>query len=388
LNENSTSFKQQLVPVRYKNEFSLVPINQVKLVSVSPLQNFSIATALIPFLEHDDANRALMGSNMQRQSVPLLYPHKPIVGTGLEHQLAADSGAVVISKFAGDVKYVSSRLISIRTNENDVINYKLQKYVRSNQDTCVNQRPIVWPSEKVESGQVIADGPGTNGGELALGQNLLVAYMPWEGYNYEDAILVNERLVQEDLFTSIHIEKFDMEVRQTSFGVEKITRDLPNITDDIISNLDRNGIICKGTFVKSGDILIGKVTPKDETDQLPEGRLLRAIFGEKSKNVSDTSLRVPKGTSGRVINVRVFRRTKGYELADGSISLVRIFIAQIRKIQVGDKIAGRHGNKGIVSRILPQQDMPFLPNGVPVDILLNPLGVPSRMNVGQIFEFC
>ena len=386
LNENSTSFKQQLVPVRYKNEFSLVPINQVKLVSVSPLQNFSIATALIPFLEHDDANRALMGSNMQRQSVPLLYPHKPIVGTVLEHQLAADSGAVVISKFAGDVKYVSSRLISIRTNENDVINYKLQKYVRSNQDTCVNQRPIVWPSEKVESGQVIADGPGTNGGELALGQNLLVAYMPWEGYNYEDAILVNERLVQEDLFTSIHIEKFDMEVRQTSFGVEKITRDLPNITDDIISNLDRNGIICKGTFVKSGDILIGKVTPKDETDQLPEGRLLRAIFGEKSKNVSDTSLRVPKGTSGRVINVRVFRRTKGYELADGSISLVRIFIAQIRKIQVGDKIAGRHGNKGIVSRILPQQDMPFLPNGVPVDILLNPLGVPSRMNVGQIFE--
>ena len=386
LNENSTSFKQQLVPVRYKNEFSLVPINQVKLVSVSPLQNFSIATALIPFLEHDDANRALMGSNMQRQSVPLLYPHKPIVGTGLEHQLAADSGAVVISKFAGGVKYVSSRLISIRTNENDVINYKLQKYVRSNQDTCVNQRPIVWPSEKVESGQVIADGPGTNGGELALGQNLLVAYMPWEGYNYEDAILVNERLVQEDLFTSIHIEKFDMEVRQTSFGVEKITRDLPNITDDIISNLDRNGIICKGTFVKSGDILIGKVTPKDETDQLPEGRLLRAIFGEKSKNVSDTSLRVPKGTSGRVINVRVFRRTKGYELADGSISLVRIFIAQIRKIQVGDKIAGRHGNKGIVSRILPQQDMPFLPNGVPVDILLNPLGVPSRMNVGQIFE--
>ncbi len=386
LNENSTSFQEQLVPVRYKNEFSLVPINQVKLVSVSPLQNFSIATALIPFLEHDDANRALMGSNMQRQSVPLLYPHKPIVGTGLEHQLAADSGAVVINKFAGKVKYVSSRLISVLTPQNDVINYKLQKYARSNQDTCVNQRPIVWPNENVESGQVIADGPGTNGGELALGQNLLVAYMPWEGYNYEDAILVNERLVQEDLFTSIHIEKFDMEVRQTSFGVEKITRDLPNITDDVIRNLDSNGIICKGSFVQSGDILIGKVTPKDETDQLPEGRLLRAIFGEKSKNVSDSSLRVPKGTAGRVINVRVFRRTKGYELADGSISLVRIFIAQIRKIQVGDKIAGRHGNKGIISRILPKQDMPFLPNGIPVDILLNPLGVPSRMNVGQIFE--
>ena len=327
-----------------------------------------------------------MGSNMQRQSVPLLYPHKPIVGTGLEHQLATDSGAVLINKFDGTVKYVSSRLISIETPEKNLINYKLQKYARSNQDTCINQRPLVWPNENVTSGQIIADGPGTNGGELALGQNLLVAYMPWEGYNYEDAILVNERLVQEDLFTSIHIEKFDLEIRQTTFGVEKITRDLPNVNDDAVSNLDSNGIVCKGTFVKFGDILVGKVTPKDETDQLPEGRLLRAIFGEKSKNVSDNSLRVPKGTSGRVINVRVFRRTKGYELSDGSISLVRIFIAQIRKIQVGDKIAGRHGNKGIVSRILPRQDMPFLPNGMPVDLLLNPLGVPSRMNVGQIFE--
>jgi DNA-directed RNA polymerase subunit beta len=386
LNETISNFTKQLVPVRYKNEFNLIPINQVKLVSVSPLQNFSIATALIPFLEHDDANRALMGSNMQRQSVPLLYPHKPIVGTGLEHQLAANSGAVVISKFSGTVIYVSSRLIRIETSEKEVINYKLQKYVRSNQDTCIHQRPIVWPGEVVESGQIIADGPGTNGSELALGQNLLVAYMPWEGYNYEDAILVNERLVQEDLFTSVHIEKFDLEVRQTSFGLEKITRDLPNVSVESIQNLDSNGIICKGTFVKPGDILIGKITPKDETDQLPEGRLLRAIFGEKSKNISDSSLRVPKSSSGRVINVRVFRRTKGYELADGSISLVRIFIAQIRKIQVGDKIAGRHGNKGIVSRILPRQDMPFLPNGVAVDILLNPLGVPSRMNVGQIFE--
>tara|TARA_B100000768_G_scaffold115424_1_gene106833 strand:+ start:1645 stop:4893 length:3249 start_codon:yes stop_codon:yes gene_type:complete len=386
LNETILNLKKQLIPVRFKNEFNLVPINQVKLVSVSPLQNFSIATALIPFLEHDDANRALMGSNMQRQSVPLLYPHKSIVGTGLEHQLAANSGAVVISKFAGTITYVSSRLISVETKEKDVINYKLQKYVRSNQDTCINQRPIVWPGEFIESGQIIADGPGTNGAELALGQNLLVAYMPWEGYNYEDAILVNERLVQEDLFTSVHIEKFDIEVRQTSFGLEKITRDLPNVTGESVQNLDSNGIVCKGTFVKSGDILIGKITPKDETDQLPEGRLLRAIFGEKSKNISDSSLRVPKSTSGRVINVRVFRRTKGYELADGSISLVRIFIAQIRKIQVGDKIAGRHGNKGIVSRILPRQDMPFLPNGVAIDILLNPLGVPSRMNVGQIFE--
>lgn len=386
LNESFSNLNEQLVPVRYKNEFSLIPINRVKLVSVSPLQNFSVATSLIPFLEHNDANRALMGSNMQRQSVPLLYPHKPIVGTGLEHQLATDSGAVLISKFAGTVKYVSARLISIKTCENNVINYKLQKYARSNQDTCINQRSIVWPNEKIECGQIIADGPGTNGGELALGQNLLVAYMPWEGYNYEDAILINERLVQEDLFTSIHIEKFDLEIRQTTFGVEKLTRDLPNVNDDNIRNLDRNGIVCNGTYVKSGDILVGKVTPKDETDQLPEGRLLRAIFGEKSKNVSDNSLRVPKGTSGRVINVRVFRKAKGFELSDGSISLVRIFIAQIRKIQVGDKIAGRHGNKGIVSRILPRQDMPFLPNGMPVDLLLNPLGVPSRMNVGQIFE--
>lgn len=386
LNESFRNLNEQLVPVRYKNEFSLVPINQVQLVSVSPLQNFSVATALIPFLEHNDANRSLMGSNMQRQSVPLLYPHKPIVGTGLEHQLATDSGSVLMSKTSGIVKYVSSRLITISTVEKDCLNYKLYKYARSNQDTCINQRPLVWPNEKVESGQIIADGPGTNGGELALGQNLLVAYMPWEGYNYEDAILINERLVQEDLFTSVHIEKFDIEIRQTTFGVEKITRDLPNVTDETIRSLDSNGIVCKGTFVKSGDLLVGKVTPKDETDQLPEGRLLRAIFGEKSKNVSDSSLRVPKGKSGRVINVRVFRKAKGYEIVDGSISLVRIFIAQIRKIQVGDKIAGRHGNKGIVSRILPKEDMPFLPNGMPVDLLLNPLGVPSRMNVGQIFE--
>ena len=386
LNESFRNLNEQLVPVRYKNEFSLVPINRVQLVSVSPLQNFSVATALIPFLEHNDANRSLMGSNMQRQSVPLLYPHKPIVGTGLEHQLATDSGSVLMSKTSGIVKYVSSRLITISTFEKDCLNYKLYKYARSNQDTCINQRPLVWPNEKVESGQIIADGPGTNGGELALGQNLLVAYMPWEGYNYEDAILINERLVQEDLFTSVHIEKFDIEIRQTTFGVEKITRDLPNVTDETIRSLDSNGIVCKGTFVKSGDLLVGKVTPKDETDQLPEGRLLRAIFGEKSKNVSDSSLRVPKGTSGRVINVRVFRKAKGYEIVDGSISLVRIFIAQIRKIQVGDKIAGRHGNKGIVSRILPKEDMPFLPNGMPVDLLLNPLGVPSRMNVGQIFE--
>jgi DNA-directed RNA polymerase subunit beta len=385
-NKNLTELEDQLIPVRYKNEFNLVPLNQVKLVSVSPLQNFSIATGLIPFLEHDDANRALMGSNMQRQSVPLLYPHKPIVGTGLEQQLATDSGAVLINKFDGIITHVSSNLISVQTIQGGNIDYPLQKFVRSNQDTCINHRPIVWPNEIVKVGQVIADGPSSHGGELALGQNILVAYMPWEGYNYEDAILINERLVQEDLFTSIHIEKFDIEIRQTALGVEKVTRDLPNLTDESIKNLDPSGIICEGTFVKTGDILVGKVTPQAETDQLPEARLLRAIFGEKNKNVSDSSLRVPKGHSGRVLNVRIFRRTKDYEIGNDSISLIRVFLVQIRKIQVGDKIAGRHGNKGIVSRILPRQDMPFLPNGEPVDILLNPLGVPSRMNVGQIFE--
>lgn len=382
----SQGLTNQLIAVRWKNEFNLVPLNHVKLVSVSPLQNFSIATGLIPFLEHDDANRALMGSNMQRQSVPLLYPHKPIVGTGLEQQLATDSGAVLMSRFDGVITNVSSHLIEMITSKGETIEYKLQKYNRSNQDTCVNQRPIVWPNEHIQAGQVIADGPSTYGGELALGQNLLVAYMPWEGYNYEDAILINERLVQEDLFTSIHIEKFDIEVRQTALGVEKVTRDLPNLTSGSVENLDPAGIVYEGTFVTTGDILVGKVTPQAETDQLPEARLLRAIFGEKSKNVSDSSLRVPKGHSGRVLHVRIFRRSKEYEMGTDSISLIRVFLAQIRKIQVGDKIAGRHGNKGIVSRILPQQDMPFLPNGEPVDILLNPLGVPSRMNVGQIFE--
>jgi len=378
--------RKQLIPIRQNNEFKLVALNQVKLVSVSPIQNFSVATSLIPFLEHDDANRALMGSNMQRQSVPLLYSQKPIVGTGLENQLTADSGGVVINKFDGVVKYVSARLISVETKNNEIITYNLQKFMRSNQDTCVNQRPIVWPYEMVSSGQIIADGPGTNEGELALGKNLLVAYMPWEGYNYEDAILVNERLVEEDLFTSAHIEKFDLEIRETTVGVERITRDLPNTHKENIQNLDANGIVYTGTFVMPGDILVGKVTPKVEPDQLPEGRLLRAIFGEKVKNVYDSSLRVPKGISGRVINVRVFRNGIDYEFEEKAISLVRIFIAQRRKIKVGDKIAGRHGNKGIISRILPKQDMPFLPNGVPVDILLNPLGVPSRMNVGQIFE--
>ena len=378
--------KESLIPVRHKNEFGLVPLNQVKLISISPLQNFSVATSLIPFLEHDDANRALMGSNMQRQSVPLLYPNKPIVGTGLENQLAMDSGSLLIAKFPGTVKYVSSRIVAVQNRSNEIVVYQLQKFSRSNQDTCINQRPIVWPYEQLDSGQIIADGPGTSGGELALGQNLLVAYMPWEGYNYEDAILINERLVHDDLFTSVHIEKFDVEVRSTSAGVDRITRDLPNVDFKNLKNLDSNGIICTGTFVTSGDILVGRLTPKDELKQIPEGRLLRAIFGERHKTLVDSSLRMPKGSSGRVINVRIFRSNTDYEFDRDSISLVRVFIAQRRKIQVGDKIAGRHGNKGIISRILPRQDMPFLPNGLPVDLLLNPLGVPSRMNVGQIFE--
>lgn len=386
VNKSDRRLQQQLIPARQNNEFNLIPLNQIKLVSVSPIQNFSVATSLIPFVEHDDANRALMGSNMQRQSVPLLYPQKPIVGTGLEHQLTTNSGAIIISKFNGLIKYVSAKSISIETENDELITYNLQKFGRSNQDTCINQRAIVWPYETVYSGQIIADGPGTNDGELALGQNLMVAYMPWEGYNYEDAILINERLVQEDVFTSIQIEKFDLEVRQTPIGFERITRDLPNSNDENTQILDTNGIVRIGTFVTTGDILIGKVTPKVETDQLPEGRLLRAIFGEKSKNVYDSSLRVPKSVSGRVIKVRIFRNRPDYKFDEESISLVRIFIAQKRKIKVGDKVAGRHGNKGIISRILPSQDMPFLPNGVPIDIILNPLGVPSRMNVGQIFE--
>lgn len=381
---HSSDLKDQLIPIKQNNEYNLLPLNQVKFISVSPIQNFSIATSLIPFLEHDDANRALMGSNMQRQAVPLLYPSKPIVGTGLEQQIVTDSGAVIVSKFPGKVKYVSARTISVETEQHEIVNYHLQKFIRSNQATCINQRPIVWPYEIVSSGQIISDGPSTCEGELALGQNLLVAYMPWDGYNYEDAVLINERLVQEDLLTSLHIEKFDLEVRQTPLGVEKITRRLPNTEYETLRNLDSNGIIYTGRFVTPGDILVGKITPKAEMDQLPESRLLSAIFGEPI-NGQDSSLRVPKGIKGRVTSIRIFRNRADYEFEE-DISLVRIFIVVKRKIKIGDKISGRHGNKGIISRIVPRQDMPFLPNGTPIDILLNPLGVPSRMNLGQIFE--
>lgn len=375
-----------LITVRYKQEFVKVLSTEVALIAVSPIQIISSATALIPFLEHNDANRALMGSNMQRQAVPLLYPTKAIIGTGLENQLAADAGMVIVTYSEGYVTQVTNNCITIKNNSGKKIHYILQKYTRSNQDTCINQRPIVWPGEYVKSGQIIADGPGTNGGEIALGQNITIAYMPWEGYNFEDALLINERLVYADLFTSIHIEKYDLEVRETKTGVEQLTKDIPNVSDKATKNLDENGIILKGKFVKSGDLLVGKVTPNEETEEIPEGRLLRAIFGEKLHSVIDHSLRVPNGSYGRVLDIRIFSRENGDDLPASTYSLVRVFLAQIRKIQVGDKMAGRHGNKGIISRILPREDMPYLPDGKPIDLILNPLGVPSRMNVGQLFE--
>ena len=384
--DNTGKIEQEVVTVRYKQEFILVLVTEVELISVSTVQIISSATALIPFLEHDDANRALMGSNMQRQAVPLLYPTKAIIGTGLENQLAADAGMVTISYNEGYVLNVTSTLISIQDNIGKITNYKLQKYIRSNQDTCINQRPIVWKGEYVKSGQIIADGPGTEGGEIALGQNIIVAYMPWEGYNFEDALLINERLVYADLFTSIHIEKYDLEVRETKVGIEELTKELPNVNQQATKNLDENGIIEKGKFVRSGDILVGKVTPSEQVDEIPEGRLLRAIFGEKVQPVIDNSLRVPNGSYGRILDIRIFSREYGDELPASTQLVVRVFLAQMRKIQVGDKIAGRHGNKGIISRILAREDMPYLPNGKPIDLILNPLGVPSRMNVGQLFE--
>ena len=378
--------KNEIVPVRYRQEFTTTRKDLVDYVAVSPIQVISIATSLIPFLEHDDANRALMGSNMQRQAVPLLYPESPLIGTGLEAQAARDSGMVVVSLEDGIITYISADKICVTNSQKKEISYNLQKYQRSNQDTCINQRPSVWLGEEVVTGQVIADGAATEGGELALGQNILVAYVPWEGYNYEDAFLISERLVYNDVYTSVHIEKYEVEARQTKLGSEEITRELPNVGEYSLRKLDDNGIIVIGSWVESGDILVGKVTPKGESDQPPEGKLLRAIFGEKAKDVRDTSLRVPNGGRGRILDVRIFTREKGDELPTGANIVIRVYVAQTRKIQVGDKMAGRHGNKGIISRILPRQDMPYLPDGTPVDLVLNPLGVPSRMNVGQIFE--
>ncbi len=380
------------VPVRYRQDFTETTPDQVDFVAVSPVQIISVATSLIPFIEHDDANRALMGSNMQRQAVPLLRPERPLVGTGLEAQAARDSGMVIVSRTDGVVTYVDAERIRVKPDptENDPdpreVEHELQKYHRSNQDTCLNQRPIVFEGDEVVAGQVMADGSATEGGELALGQNILVAYMPWEGYNYEDAILISERLVCEDVYTSIHVEKYEIEARQTKLGPEEITREIPNVGEESLRHLDETGIIHIGAWVESGDILVGKVTPKGESDQPPEEKLLRAIFGEKARDVRDNSLRVPNGEKGRVVDVRVFTREQGDELPPGANMVVRVYVAQKRKIQVGDKMAGRHGNKGIISRILPKEDMPYLPDGTPLDIVLNPLGVPSRMNVGQIYE--
>ncbi|WP_341884891.1 DNA-directed RNA polymerase subunit beta [Synechococcus sp. UW140] len=376
----------ELVPVRYRQDFETVPPNQVDYVQLSPVQVISVATSLIPFLEHDDANRALMGSNMQRQAVPLLRPERPLVGTGLETQVARDSGMVPITNVNGEVVFVDSTQIIVRDDQGNDHYHLLQKYQRSNQDTCLNQRPIVSQGDKVIAGQVLANGSACEGGEIALGQNVLVAYMPWEGYNYEDAILVSQRLVREDLYTSVHIEKYEIEARQTKLGPEEITREIPNVAEESLGNLDEMGIIRIGAFVESGDILVGKVTPKGESDQPPEEKLLRAIFGEKARDVRDNSLRVPNTERGRVVDVRIYTREQGDELPPGANMVVRVYVAQRRKIQVGDKMAGRHGNKGIISRILPLEDMPYLPDGTPIDIVLNPLGVPSRMNVGQVFE--
>ena len=358
----------------------------VNYMDVSPRQMVSVATSLIPFLEHDDANRALMGSNMQRQAVPLLRPDAPLVGTGIEHRIAVDSGEILVAQNPGVVDYVDGQTIIVLNNDGEYDEYLVPKFQRSNQSGCINHRPIVRKGDEVQAGDVLADGPSCDGGELALGQNLMVAYMPWEGYNYEDAIIVSERVVAEDLLTSIHISEYEVDARDTKLGPEEITREIPNISDDMISDLDADGIIRVGAEVFPGDVLVGKVTPKGETELTAEERLLRAIFGEKAREVRDTSLRVPHGAYGIIVDVKVFTPENSDELQPGVREVVRCYIAQKRKISVGDKMAGRHGNKGVVSRILPQEDMPYLPDGTPLDIVLNPLGVPSRMNIGQVLE--
>ena len=374
---------KNLIPVRYQQEIISVTPSEVDFIAISPVQVVSVAASLIPFFEHDDANRALMGSNMQRQSVPLIQPQKPIVGTGLEHQIAIDSGMTLNAESSGIVNSVTATKIVIKYTNGKKLTYKLQKYLRSNQQTCINQRPIIWEGETVKSGQMLTDGPAITDSELSLGQNVLVGYMPWQGYNFEDAILISERLVYDDIFTSIHIERYKIEIDKNSERSEQITRDIPNLNLAEVNHLNENGIVTVGTFVKPGDILVGKVISNNTLEQLPESKLLRAIFGTKAKGVKDNSYRMPDGEYGRVIETLTLNlRTK----LTYKFEKIYVFIAQIRKIQVGDKIAGRHGNKGIISRILPRQDMPFLPDGTPVDILLNPLGVPSRMNVGQLYE--
>ena len=385
LDENGY-FVEERVNARRGHDTLLVPTDRVDYMDVSPKQVFSVATALIPFLEHDDANRALMGANMQRQAVPLLRCQAPVVGTGIEHRAAKDSGVVVVTKDGGEVARVTANEIVIHTDEGRNEFHKLLKFTRSNQGTCINQKPIVAKGDRVEAGQIIADGPATDKGELALGRNILVAFMTWEGNNYEDAILISEKAVKEDFFTSIHIEEYECDARDTKLGQEEITRDIPNVGEDILKDLDDRGIIRVGAEVRPGDILVGKVTPKGETELTAEERLLRAIFGEKAREVRDTSLRVPHGEAGKIVDVKVFSRENGDELPPGVNHLVRVYIAQKRKISEGDKMAGRHGNKGVVARILPEEDMPFMADGTPVEIVLNPLGVPSRMNIGQVLE--
>jgi DNA-directed RNA polymerase subunit beta len=374
------------VVCRYAEEYIEATPNDVHLMDVSPKQIVSVATALIPFLEHDDANRALMGANMQRQAVPLLRPQSPLVGTGMEYRAAKDSGGVVVADDSGKVVGVTAERIEIENGKGIVKTYPLIKYMRSNAGTCINQLPLVSKGEHVKRGAIIADGPSSDGGELSLGQNVLVAFMPWEGYNYEDAILISERLVKDDRFTSIHIEEYECEARDTKLGPEEITRDIPNVGEDALQDLDEQGIVRIGAEVRPEDILVGKVTPKGETELTAEERLLRAIFGEKSREVRDTSLKVPHGEKGKVIDVKVFKRENGDELSPGVNELVRVYVAQKRKILQGDKMAGRHGNKGVIAKVLPEEDMPYLPDGTPIEIVLNPLGVPSRMNIGQIME--
>ena len=381
------SFVNSHVTCRERNDVLSIPPTRVDFMDVSPKQVMSIAAALIPFLENDDANRALMGANMQRQAVPLLNPKAPVVGTGMEYKVAVDSGVCILAKHAGTVKYVSGdKIIVTRADGAGIDEYNVLKFKRSNQSTCVNQRPIVFKGDKVEEGQVLADGPATDHGELALGRNAIAAYMPWEGYNYEDAVLLSEDLVKEDVFTSIHIEEYNCDARDTKLGPEEITRDIPNVSEEALKDLDEDGIIRIGAEVRPGDILVGKVTPKGETELSAEERLIRAIFAEKAREVRDSSLRVPHGESGIIVSVQIFTRENGDELPPGVSKQVRVHIVQKRKISEGDKMAGRHGNKGVVSRIMPREDMPFLPNGEPVQIVLNPLGVPSRMNIGQILE--
>ncbi len=380
-------FVEERVMVRFRDKFLIEPRGEVDFMDVSPKQIVSVATAMIPFLEHDDANRALMGSNMMRQSVPLLQPEAPVVGTGVEFRAAFDSQAVVVARAAGTVVSVTADWIVVERDEgNERDTYKLKKFVRSNQGTCINHRPIVDVGTRVSEGQVLADSSSTEAGEMALGQNILVAFLPWEGGNYEDAIVISDRLVKDDLFTSIHIEKHEIEARDTKLGPEEITRDIPNVGEESLRNLDEDGIIYEGAEVTPGDILVGKITPKGETELTAEERLLRAIFGEKAREVKDSSLRLPHGERGIVVDVRQFSRENGDELLPGVNRLVRVSVAQKRKIAVGDKMAGRHGNKGVIAKILPMEDMPFMPDGTPVDIVLNPLGVPSRMNIGQILE--